>query len=153
MIATLTPPTTARAFLAVDVAVDETHLASAVRDRAADRMRDFLPEGSDVVRTEGGVAAVVPVPVGDAEHVSRLLARRMLSMLREPYRLPGGHVRARPSVGIVCVRSDERGAFTELLRRAEDALITARRRPVEPIAFDGERGTYSVAPPGLVAAA
>jgi GGDEF domain-containing protein len=70
----------------------------------------------------------------------------MLSLLREPYRLPTAHLRARPSVGIVCVRSDEHGAFTELLARAEDALHSARSRPVEPIAFDGER-VQSFGPP------
>ena len=138
MIATLR---SARAFLAVDLAVDslDPMVVAAVRDRAADRMREFLPDGSQVVRTERGIAAVVHVPVGDAEHVARLLARRLLSLLREPYRLPAIHLRARPSVGIVCVRSDDHGAFTELLARAEDALAAAISRPVEPIAFDGEQ--------------
>jgi predicted signal transduction protein with EAL and GGDEF domain len=146
---TISTPRSARAFLAVDVEVDgeARFLESTVRDRAADRMRGFLPDGSDVVRTDGGVAAVIHVPVGEAEHVARILARRMLSLLREPYRLPAGNVRAHASVGIVCVRSDDRGAFTELLGRAQDALATARTRPVEPIAFDGETVMASVGPP------
>jgi len=151
MNATVTRLPSARAFFAVALDVDQQHLVRDVRERAAARMKEFLPTGSDVVQTDQGVAAVVHVAVGDAEHVARLLARRMLSVLREPYRLPAGQERARPSVGIVCVRSDEHGAFTDTLGRAEIALARARSRPVEPIAFEGDQAPRSQAPPAAAA--
>ncbi len=91
---------------------------------AADRLRRAVRPTDTVARFGGDEFIVLQARV-DGEADASSLADRLLQVLREPYVIEGGQVRASASIGIAIAQND--GADVEqLLRNADMALYCAK---------------------------
>ncbi len=104
---------------------------------AARRIRECVRGAQDVVCRPGGDEFLVALPgVTDPERV-RAVALRLREALHLPVLWEGQSLRLGATLGLALGGSDAAGGASELLRRADDALMRAKR--------GGARGTVRMA--------
>ena len=104
----------------------------------AHRLRSCLHEDDTVARQGGDEFVVVLEALGDnpeeAAARSEEVGQRILSVLREPYRLAGGEYHSSISMGIT-IFSGMRETVDELLKRADLALYQAKNAGRDTLRF------------------
>jgi diguanylate cyclase (GGDEF)-like protein len=97
----------------------------------ADRLRGAVREADTITRLGGDEFAIAQTGV-DQPHSAETLARRVIDILSQPFKIAGQWVAVGVSVGITLADHDDVDA-DQLLRRADMALYAAKR---------GGRGTW-----------
>ena len=92
----------------------------------AERVRACL-RSSDTVARRGGDEFVALIEGLASQEDARLVAEKIVTAMREPFRLSGAEIRATASVG-VSLAIDGVGETDELITRADQALYEAKAR-------------------------
>lgn len=128
---------------------DESHiqnpeLAKHFAEQIWTRLRTVLRDSDTIARMDTGELAVLLPSVGGAEDVI-FVATKVLNKLEEPLLIQGLSFDVRPRIGIALFPEHSTNADT-LVRRADIALTTAKRKASKYVLYSQEQSSLSRTP-------
>jgi predicted signal transduction protein with EAL and GGDEF domain len=128
---------------------EETHirhpeLAKHFSEQISIRLRTVLRDSDTIVRMDTGELAVLLPSVGGAEDVI-FVASKVLIKLEEPLLMQGLSFDVQPRIGIALFPEHSTNADT-LVRRADIALTTAKRKRSKYVLYSQEQNSVSRTP-------